>query len=172
MHSKIFKFEIWGAVFTVFFGSLLHFTFELFNKFWLVGMFSAINESTWEHLKLAVMPAILWLILERKVFKLKANNFYFAKFVGIYLMPILIIVLFYGYKAVLGTHNLFLDILIFILAVVFGHLISCRIMTMPEFSQRYNVLAISLLILLVILFFAFTFYPPRIFLFQDPRLTT
>ncbi len=114
---KLLKFEILGIFFISLLGSFLHFTFQLSHKFWLVGIFSAVNESTWEHLKLAVIPAILWAILESRVFKLKANNLLCAKAAGIWLMPVLIVVFFYGYKAILGYHNLALDIGIFILAV-------------------------------------------------------
>ena len=155
-------------VFISLLGSFLHFTFQLSHKFWLVGIFSAVNESTWEHLKLAVVPAILWAILESKVFKLKASNFLFAKAAGIWLMPISIIIFFYGYKAILGYHNLLLDISIFILSVIIGQIISYKIMTLPEFSQRFNAISFISIIILFLVFAIFTFYPPHFFLFQDP----
>jgi ABC-type cobalamin transport system permease subunit len=167
MISKILKFEIAGMFFISFLGSFLHFTFNLANKFWLVGIFSAVNESTWEHLKLAVIPAILWAVLESKVFKLKGPNFLFAKAVGIYLMPILIIVFFYGYKAILGHHNLLLDIAIFFIAVIIGQIVSYKIMSRPEFSRRFKTVSLLSLVILLLIFVFFTFYPPHIFLFRD-----
>lgn len=148
-------------------GSFLHFTFQLSSKFWLVGVFSAVNESTWEHLKLAVVPAILWAILERKFFKLKTNNFLCAKAAGIWLMLILIVVFFYGYKAVLGHHNLALDIGIFILAVIIGQTVSYKIMALPEFSHKFNAVSLVSIIVLFLIFVVFTFCPPQIFLFQE-----
>lgn len=168
MNLKILKLEIWGAIFTVFLGSILHFTFELANKFWLVGLFSAINESTWEHLKLSVMPAILWLLIEWLALKDKPKNFTFAKTKGIYLTPFLIVLFFYTYKAILGNHYLFLDILIFVLAVILGYFLSYKLMFWKEALPIYNKLALFFLIILLLSFFIFTFYPPRIFLFQDP----
>lgn len=168
MISRILKFELLGMVFISLLGSFLHFTFQLSHKFWLVGLFSAVNESTGEHLKLAVVPAILWVILERKVFKLKVNNFLFAKAIGIWLMPILIVVFFYGYKAVLGHHNLVLDIGIFILAVIIGQTVSHKIMTLPEFSQKFSAISFASIVVLFLAFAIFTFYQPHIFLFQDP----
>ena len=154
-------------LFISFLGSFLHFTFNLANKFWLVGMFSAVNESTWEHLKLAVIPAILWAVLESKVFRLKTSNFLFAKAVGIYLMPVLIIIFFYGYKAILGHHNLLLDIAIFFIAVIISQIVSYKIMSRPEFSRKFNAVSLLSLIILLLVFIVFTFYPPHIFLFQD-----
>ena len=168
MNSKILKFELLGIVFISIFGSLLHFTFAWLNRFWLAGIFSAINESTWEHLKLAVVPAILWTVLENRIFKLKVNNFFCAKATGTWLMPILIIVFFYGYKAILGHHNLVLDIGIFILAVIIGQIISYKIITIPEFSQEFSAISLVSIVILFLAFAIFTFYPPHVFLFQDP----
>jgi len=76
MKTKILKLELIGALFIILLGSLLHFTFEWSNNFWLVGIFSAVNESTWEHLKLAVIPALLWLLIEMKVLKERPENFF------------------------------------------------------------------------------------------------
>jgi ABC-type cobalamin transport system permease subunit len=168
MIPRILKFEILGIFFISLLGSFLHFTFVLANKFWLVGTFSAVNESTWEHLKLAVVPSILWMILENKFFKLKANNFLFAKSIGIYLMPILIIVLFYSYTAILGYNLLFFDISTFIIAVIIGQIVSYKIMLFREFSEKSGSVWVLALVILFLAFVIFTFYPPHNFLFRDP----
>lgn len=168
MKSKIFKLELIGALFIIIFGSLLHFTFDWFKNFWLVGIFSAVNESVWEHLKLAVIPAVFWLLIEKRFIKMELPNFTFAKVKGIFLMPILIIVIFYSYKALLGQNYLILDILTFVVAVLIGQLVSFWIMFWPPVKKIYNSISVLLLILLVLSFVVFTFYPPRVFLFQDP----
>ncbi len=122
-------------MFIVFFGSLLHFTFEWSYKNLLIGVFSAVNESTWEHLKLAVISAIIWMLIETKLLKEKPENFFFVKTTGIYLILFLIVVIFYSYKAILGNHSLFLDILTFIIAVIFGQLFSYKLMFWTKISK-------------------------------------
>jgi len=164
---KILKIEMLGILFISAFGSLLHFTFNWLNRFWLAGTFSAVNESTWEHLKLAVVASIIWAILESKVFKVKAPNFLFAKFVSIYLAPILIALFFYSYKAILGHNLLAIDISIFVLAVIISQIVSYKIMVLPEKSQKLKAISFALLGLLLIAFVIFTFYPPHFFLFRD-----
>lgn len=166
--SKILKFELLGIVFISVLGSLLHFTFAWLNKFWLIGIFSAVNESTWEHLKLAVVPAILWIILESKVFKLKANNFLFAKVAGTYLIPIFIVVLFYSYTAILGYNFLVFDISTFVVAVIIGQIVSYKIMLCREFSRNFDFIWALSLAVLFLAFVIFTFYPPHNFIFLDP----
>ncbi len=167
--KKIFRLELIGAAFIILFGSLLHFTFEWFHRFWLVSIFSAVNESTWEHLKLAVIPAALWFLIEDKILKYEIPNFVFAKVKGIFLMPVLIVVLFYSFKAILGTHFLWLDIAIFVVSVLLGQLLSYWLMFhWPPVKKFYAIIGLVLLIGLLICFAVFTFYPPKIFLFEDP----
>ncbi len=166
--TKILKWEIGGAIFISLFGSLLHFVFNWSGRFWLVGAFSAVNESTWEHLKLAVVPAIIWLLIERKVLKFEAKNFLLAKAIGIFAMPILIVALFYSYTAILGNNFLALDIGTFFLAVIIGQIISYKIMKASEFSQKYNLICIFAIVVLLGAFVVFTYFPPKFFLFHDP----
>jgi len=168
MKLKILKLELIGALFIIIFGSLLHFTFDWFKNFWLVGIFSAVNESVWEHLKLAVIPAVVWLLIEKRFIKIDLPNFTFAKVKSIFLMPILIIVIFYSYTAILGKNYLLFDILTFVVAVLIGQVVSFWIMFWPPVKRIYNSIAVVVLILLVLSFVVFTFYPPRVFLFQDP----
>lgn len=164
--NKLLLWELIGIVFIVFLGSFMHFTYELSGKNVIVGAFSAVNESTWEHLKLAVFPALLFMLIEYRWLNKKAN-FFFAKALGISLMPLSIVALFYAYTAVMPD-NFVMDILIFIIAVVIGQMISYRLMKPKKASKTAAKIARIVLILLPILFVLLTFFPPEIFLFQDP----
>ena len=52
MYRRLNIFLIIGAVFTIITGTLLHFVYEWSGESLFVGIFSPINESVWEHLKL------------------------------------------------------------------------------------------------------------------------
>lgn len=167
--KKILKLEILGAVFIIILGSLLHFAHEWSGEFCLVGIFSAVNESTWEHLKLAVFPATLWFLLERQWLKKeKIPNFVFAKVNGIFLMPLGILAIFYSYTAILGKNYLPLDILSFVVAVFAGQMLSFWIIKQPPVKKIYQQIGIIFLVLFLLSFVIFTFWPPKIFLFKDP----
>jgi len=166
--AEILKLEIWGGLFIVFLGSLLHFTFAWLGRFWLVGIFSSVNESVWEHLKLAVFPATFWFLVEKFWLKKEAPNFVLAKIAGIFLMPALIVAIFYAYTAVLGRNILVLDILSFVVAVVIGQILTLRILFLPPVKKNYSWIAVGFLIILLLCFGIFTFWPPKIFLFKDP----
>ena len=164
--NRLLLWEIIGIVFIVFLGSFMHFTYELSGNNAIVGAFSAVNESTWEHLKLAVFPALLFMLLELK-FMPRPKNFFCAKDTSIWLMPLLIILFFYAYTAVIPD-NFVMDIGIFILAVVIGQIVGYKMMTSGKDYEKFAKASIASLVLLALLFVLFTYYPPQIFLLQDP----
>ena len=53
---NIKKWQIFASIFCLILGTILHFTYEWFNYNVIVGLFSTINESVWEHLKLLFYP--------------------------------------------------------------------------------------------------------------------
>jgi len=63
-NKTVLIYELIGVVFIIFLGGALHFTFALSGNQPIVGAFSAVNESVWEHLKLAFWPALLLTIIE------------------------------------------------------------------------------------------------------------
>jgi len=166
--KSTFLYELAGIVFIVVLGSLLHFTFELSGYQAVVGVFSAVNESVWEHLKLGFWPALAYGIVEYGYLKKSTNNFFFAKTVGIYLITIIIPILFYSYTAILGEPVLVIDILTFIIAVIVGQLVSYKLLTYKKFPEIFNKISLVALVLLGVAFVIFTFYPPHLPLFGDP----
>jgi hypothetical protein len=164
----IFWYELVGMVFIIILGTLLHFTFEWSGFQEIVGVFSAVNESVWEHLKIAFMPSILFAILEYRYVYKRTNNFFFAKAIGIYTIMVIIPVIFYAYTIFI-EHNLTIDVLSFMFAIIVGQLVSYKMLTFKKLSKNLRLLSIVALIILGLAFVVFTFYPPQIPLFQDPN---
>jgi len=165
---SVFWYELVGMVFIIVLGSLLHFTFEWSGNQPIVGVFSAVNESVWEHLKLGFWPSLLFTIFEYRYLNKKTNNFFLAKTIGIYMIIIVIPIIFYSYTFFTGESIFVIDILSFFFAVVIGQLISYKILTFKKLSKNLNLMCIGALIILGLAFVIFTFYPPQIQIFQDP----
>ena len=165
--KSIFWYELIGMVFIILLGSMLHFTFEWSDNQPLVGVFSAVNESVWEHLKIAFWPAMLYLIFEYRYLYKKSNNFFFAKTLGIYSIIIIIPLIFYSYTAFL-EESLIIDIGSFIFAIIFGQLVSYRLLTSKKFARIFEQISLIALVVLALAFVVFTFYPPEVPFFQDP----
>ena len=163
---SIFWYELVGMVFIIILGTLLHFTFEWSGFQEIVGAFSAVNESVWEHLKIAFMPSILFAILEYRYLNKKTNNYFFAKAVGIYTIMVIIPVIFYTYTIFI-EHNLTIDVISFMFAIIVGQFVSYKMLTFKQLSKNLRLISIVSLIILGLAFVVFTFYPPQLSLFQD-----
>jgi Family of unknown function (DUF6512) len=164
---RVLRWELAGIVFIVVVGTVLHFAFEWSGGWIPLAPIGAVNESVWEHLKLGFWPALVYAALEYGRFGKSANNFFLAKTVGIYLMPITIVVLYYAYTAILGHGLLAVDIAVFVVAVVVGQLVSYRLLTTSPVPKRLNRFAPIALAVMVVLFVLFTFWPPQVSLFRD-----
>jgi hypothetical protein len=163
---KILALEIAGTLFIIFLGTALHFTFAFSGRNPLVGSFSAVNESVWEHLKLPFWPSLLWMLIEIYPLRKVVGNFFTAKAIGIIVMIVFIPAVFYSYTA-FTEENLAVDIATFMIAVIFGQIISYRLFKKGKPSKRTEIIAIIVIALLAIIFVFFTFYPPHLFIFHD-----
>jgi len=167
MKRSILKWELVGIAVISVLGSALHFVFGWSGNWAPVGVIAAVNESVWEHFKLAFWPALFYAIFEYPFFRRATNNFMIAKAAGIYAMPIAIAVIFYSYTAVTGHEILIVDISSFFIAIAIGQLTSYKILTMRQLPAWSDAVGLVLVILLAIAFGVFTFYPPHLPVFRD-----
>jgi hypothetical protein len=167
MNNNLKKWLIFGIIFIVTLGSLSHFIYEWSNENSLVGLLVAVNESTWEHIKLAIFPSLILMAIQYP-FLGKNKNFFIATFMSILAMVILIPVFFYGYQ-IFFTDSLILDILDFIVSVIIGQFIFYKVMKMDEIPKICRISSIIGIVIIVIGYLSFTYFPPRIFLFEDPN---
>jgi hypothetical protein len=150
-------------------GTLLHFTFEWSGRCWVVGIFSAVNESVWEHLKLGFWPFLLFSLIEYGFLKGRVGNFAVGKAAGILAFELFVVVGFYGYTRLIGRHLLALDIGLFVLGCGIGYAVSYRIITVPKLGVEWQAACVAFLIVHTVLEIVFTFRPPRLPIFRDSR---
>lgn len=159
--------EVIGTIFIIVMGSLGHFLYEWTNKNKIVGYFAAVNESTWEHIKLVIAPTFLWLIIEYHFYYMNPNLF-FARFIGLLLMILTIPVLFYGYKVIFKKNNFIVDILIYIVAVILGQYIFSLIIKININNLWLRHIGIIGLISIFLMYMTRTYVPKKNFIFKDP----
>ena len=164
---KIRNWQIIVVIICIVLGILLHFTYEWSGENKFVALFSAVNESTWEHLKLAYYPMLIMAIIGYFVIGQKSKNYWFAQAIGIITAMVFITVFFYTYTGVIGTNYDVLNIGSFIIAILLGEYVAYGILIS---FQNYDAELISIvfLILLLLMFLIYTFNPPQIALFKDP----
>ena len=167
MNRRVLKWELIGILIISIVGSLLHFVFDWAGKWPPIGAIAAVNESVWEHFKIAFWPALLYAILEFIVIRKSTKSFAIAKAIGIYTIPIVIAIIFYSYTTIVGHSILAIDISSFIVTIAIGQLISYKILTLHQLPLWTNNLGVILLVLLAIAFIVFTYFPPHLPVFQD-----
>jgi hypothetical protein len=167
MKRSVLRWELVGIGVIFIAGSLFHFLFEWAGGLSPVGVIAAVNESVWEHFKIAFWPALIYAIIEYPFLKRYTNNFFIAKAIGIYIMPAVIAAIFYAYTAIFGEEILAVDITIFFVAVALGQLASYKILTLKQWPRWLGWLGVAMVILLAAAFGVFTFYPPELGIFKD-----
>ncbi len=165
-NRKILALEIVGTIFIIFVGTALHFTYALSGNNLIVGSFSAVNESVWEHLKLPFWPSLLWMLIELYPLRKIVSNFFAAKVIGTIIMVVLIPTVFYSYTA-FTEEILAVDIATFMIAVIIGQIVSYKLFKQGQTSKTTETIAIITIASLAVIFIAFTFYPPHLPIFQD-----
>ena len=166
--NRLIKIQIIVILFSLIVGTLLHFTYEWSGENKIVGSFSAVNESVWEHLKLVFYPMLIATIVEYFFVKNDTNNYIEAKTIGIFTAIAFIVITFFTYSGIIGTNIIVIDILIFIISIILGEYVSYKLMKREdESSVTTEVLSVIILTFLFLCFVIFTYLPPEVNLFRD-----
>jgi uncharacterized protein DUF6512 len=169
MNRLLTRWDLLGISFVILVGAGLHLAFAWSGYWRPMALVAPVNESVWEHFKLAFWPALLWAFLENATRELNVRAFWSAKGYALLVIPILIATIFYGYTAVLGRNILALDIATFVIAVVATQLVSAQLLKANIHTRWRRSIGISLLLCQFIAYCTFSYYPPPLGLFQDGR---
>jgi hypothetical protein len=159
--------ELFDFFFIMTFGTLSHFFYEWSGHKKILAAFFAVNESTWEHIKLAIGPTFVWILIEIPFLDLN-NNFLLAKLVSLVTMVLFIPVFFYTYRAILKRNVFALNILEFPLAIALGQTLSYIVYNATPVSSIICYISLLLIDAILIVYLVFTYFPPKNFLFRDP----
>jgi hypothetical protein len=167
--KKLFWFHILGIAFAFFFGSLLHFIYNWSGENPFIALFGAVNESTWEHLKLLFWAVTVFAVIEYFAYGKTLPGLLPAKALSIVTGMIVIVAVFYTYTGVLGTHYFFADLLTFALGCAAAYTLSYVILKNKKLgSPAARIAGTFLYGVLLLCFIVLTFAPPHIGLFLDP----
>ncbi len=160
-----------GFVFTGVLGTLLHFLYD-WTDIAFVSLFSAVNESIWEHMKILFFPMLIFAVFESRYFAKEYKNFWCVKLIGVLIGITIIPVMYYIYTGALGVSADWFNIIIFYIAAAVAYIIETRLMKSDKNFCKLPKVAIIVLCIVAIVFVIFTFAPPEIPLFEDPITNT
>ena len=162
--KQLKSYTIGGIIFVLILGSVSHFFYEWSGYNLIVGLFSPINESTWEHMKLVFFPMLLFSLFAnsklKSIYQCITSSLLFGILIGTFLIPIF----FYTYTGILGYNVLVLDLITFILAVICSFSSVYRLTLSCRMQNHTTILFIAVCVVFVC-FILFTVYPPSIALF-------
>lgn len=167
MKRYLTRWQFGGFVFVSLFGALLHFLYEWSNASNVIAAFSAVNESTWEHMKLMFFPMFIFALIQSRFFK-EYESFWCVKLKGIITGIVLIPVLFYTFNGVFGKSPDWVNIAIFFVSAALAFLTETRLLRKDSLQCQRPYLALGIICIIGVLFVLFTFFTPQIALFQDP----
>lgn len=167
MKHCIRKKDIPYVIAAIILGSVSHFLYDFSEQNPFTALFTPVNESTWEHLKLIFFPVLLLTAVEYYFRRPRKSAFFASRFFGVIMGMLSVIILFYGYSGLLGRNFLIADILIFIIGIVTSYCISGYL-----YRRLYGLEPMVVFFAwftMILLFFIFTCFPPDFFLFFPPQ---
>lgn len=166
-----------GFIFVSLLGTLMHFLYDWAGKNPVIGIFSPVNESTWEHMKLLFVPMMVFIILFYRTFNdepdtIQPYELGFGTLIGLVFIP----VAFYTYSGVLGFSVTFINLMIYYVAVFLVFYCANWFSKRNEMHSRNSAVSgeisrwiiMTFIIFFAVLFVVFRFYPCNLGIFQNP----
>ena len=171
MKRKIALWQFAGLLFVVLGGTLLHFVYDWTGRSLIAAPISAVNESTWEHMKLMFFPMLLFALIEHRPFR-SFDGFWCVKLIGTSIGLSCIPMLFYTLNGALGKTSDWINIALFLVSATMALWVEKQWFLQNTSPCKQDVLCLVVLCLIAVLFMLFTFVPPQLPLFRDPLSET
>lgn len=129
-----------------------------------------VNESIWEHMKLIVTPVLIFSLFEYIIYRKKNihfNNFLLSYGISMILGIIIYLIIYLPIDYIFG-HSAIVAIGLLFITFIIVEIISYYLMNYREIKYS-NIIGISIIILLYILFGYLTYNPIEIDLFYDTQ---
>lgn len=153
---------------TSLFGTLLHFIYDWTGENPVAAIFSSVDESTFQHMKLLYFPLLAFALVQSRFFKCY-QNFWCIKLRGTLLGLALIPLLFYSYNGIIGKSPDWVNIGIFFVSAAATFIAESRLFKKKNHFCKRPRLAFFTICLIGVMFVIFTFFVPNLEIFKDPN---
>ena len=148
-------------------GTLAHFLYDLTGEHRPVGLFTAVNESTWEHIKIAITPTLLWGLYDGYYYG-ENPNYFCAKLASLLILTIFIPAIFYTYQKITKKPILFIDITTFFAAIILSQATFYAIISLAPMWHAFTYLSCIGLFIFFGCYMTLTLAPLKAPIFKDP----
>jgi len=166
VHKRVIFIACGGLLAILLLGLAFH---ELYKStgITLLALISPVNESKWEHWKMACYPMLIISTIEYHFVKKDMANYIFALAMGIVTFELVTFGLIEFYDSFLGQAHLIVHVTTFLLGGITGQIVRYTVMLSTKPNRLWFIMGILILMVQVFAFSLFTWYPPRVDYFQD-----
>ncbi|MBQ8724231.1 MAG: hypothetical protein IJY74_00995 [Oscillospiraceae bacterium] len=156
-----------GFLWTAVLGTLLHFTYEWSGQNSFVGLFSAVNESIWEHMKLLFFPAASYALITYPFMRKSSPPYLTACAFAILTGMAVQTSAYYIYSGIIGKDIPWVNIVLFYACAALISILSYK------WSKRKwntgSLWGFAIICAVSVCFFFFTANSPDVGVFSDPE---
>lgn len=158
--NQIIKLDYYMILPLFLIGSSMHFIYEWSRHNRKVAILGAVNESYWEHIKIAFWPVFILYLVEFSLGGWKIHSFLPAKTIALYAIVIFMISSVFIYKHYTKRNILALDIGLFGLTIATAQIIGINLLRDLSPSLLTTYISIFFLLTILLSFASFTLRPP------------
>ena len=148
-------------------GTISHFLYDISGHNKIIGLFTSVNESTWEHIKIGLSPTILYSLYDGYVFG-SNPNYFFAKLCSLLSITLVIPLIYYSYKSILKKDITLINISSFYIAIIVSQFAFDYIINSEPIEFIYQYISCIFLFIFFGAYLLLTLLPLKSFLFKDP----
>ena len=166
------KWRTWetaGLFVVILLGNTLHFVYDWTGQARWAAYVSAVNESTWEHMKLLAMPWVIWSLVEAVALRSSRQSVLMARALGLLAGLVTIPTVYYTYTGALGVSSMIVDVVLFQAAVLLAFWVSTALQKRGTLTAPvWQAAGVLVLAAVSTAFVVWTASPPELPVFIDP----
>lgn len=171
-NKQILFWEIAGVCFIILVGGPLHEAFAQSGNWRPLALIVPVNESIWEHQKMNFWPALLFAGFQFVLIGRRIPNYWAGKLTGLVVTPVLAVPAYLIYIEIERASaefspNFIGSTLLSILCVCIGQAACYRVLTGGPVSALFRRITPAAYLLLIVAFSTFSYFPPKLFLFEQ-----
>ncbi len=141
-------------------GSILHFIYDWSGGQRWAAVLGAVNESYWEHIKIAIWPVLLLQVVLYALGGFRYPAFIPAATVALYTLPVSMVGIVWLYKSYTKRNILWVDITVFGIVIALAQFAFVQLLQQLDANAVTVALSVPYLLGIIVAILRFSFRPP------------
>lgn len=164
--------QVLGVLGVFILGTIWHDLIDYFGQNPIIGLIAPVNESSWEHWKIALFPWLILMFLEYPSIKNQVTNYTFSKVMGLLAFQFVTFGVLFIHSKISGECNWVLNIVMYVIGITVGQFVSYFLMKNLAENKWLDTMGLFILVIELFLIFTFTINPLKTDYFKDSETGT